>query len=100
MDAINSLLAGMQSSEATFNGAAQQIASMDLPSAIVPDPTNPSHPQPQISTNVDPAQQLTTMMVAADSHHLSAAAMKVALSMYQDAINMASEQAQQQEIAS
>jgi hypothetical protein len=94
MDAINSLLAGMQSSQAMFDGAAQQVAAMDLPSAIVPDPTNPAHPQPQISTNVDPAQQLTTMMVAADSHHLTAAAMRVALGMYQDSVNMLSAQQQ------
>ena len=92
MDAINSLLAGMQSSEATFNGAAQKIASMDLPSAIVPDPTNPSRPQPQISTDVDPAEQLTTLMVAADTHHLTAAAMRAAFSMYQDSVNVLSQQ--------
>ena len=92
MDAINSLLAGMQSSEAMMNGAAQQIASMDLPSAIVPQPTNPANPQ--VSTNVDPAQQLTTMMVAADAHHLTATAMRVALSMYQDSVNMLSQQQQ------
>jgi hypothetical protein len=89
MDAINSLLAGTQRAEALFNGAAQQIAQSDLPSAIVADPTNPSHPQPLANNDIDPAQQLTTMMVAADSHHLTTAAMRVALRMYQDAANLA-----------
>ena len=86
MDAINPLRAGMQSAEATFDGAAQQVAAMDLPSAIVPDPTNPSHPQPQVSTDVDPAEQLTTLMIAADTHHLTAAAMRAAFSMYRDSL--------------
>jgi hypothetical protein len=92
MDAIGSLLAGTQRAEVAFNGAAQQIAHSDLPSAIVPDPTNPSRPQPVVNNNIDPAQQLTTLMIAADTHHLTTAAMRVAFSMYQDSVNLLNQQ--------
>lgn len=87
MDAISALVVGMQRSQATVNNAASQIASADLPTASSPGPSAASNPGP--STNVDVADQLTTMMVAADSHHLSATAIKVAMSTYQDILNTA-----------
>ncbi len=89
MDAINSLVGGLQRSQATFDGAAQQLAGADLPTAANPDPTNPAAPAPSAANNVDVAEQLTTMMVAADSHHLTTVALRAALSMYRDSLELA-----------
>ena len=86
MDAISSLAGSLQRAQAMFDDSAVRLASADLPTAAAPDITSPSAPDP--TNNVDVAQQLTTMMVAADAHHLSAAAMRVALSMYQDSVQL------------
>jgi hypothetical protein len=87
MDGVSALVIGMQRSEATLDYAARRTASDDLPTATssAPGVTN----NPSATTDVDVADQLTTMMVAADSHHLSATAIKVALSTYQDILNTA-----------
>ena len=84
MDAINALVAGTQRAQATLDAAARQIAAADLPTSAAPDPTNPAVPDPAAS--VDIAAQLTTLMIAADAHHLTTAALRSALSMYQDSI--------------
>ena len=86
MDAINSLVSGARSAQATVDAAAQQIAVADLPTGKNPDPTNPFAPAPAAGNNVDVAGQLTTMMVAADMHHVTAAALRSAVSMYRDSL--------------
>ena len=86
MDAISSLAGSLQRAQVMFDNSAARLASADLPTAVVPDATSPAAPDP--SNNVDVAEQLTTMMVAADAHHLSAAAMRVALSMYEDSVQL------------
>jgi flagellar basal body rod protein FlgC len=87
MDAINSLVAGMHRSQVTFDGAAQQLDAADLPTSSNPDPTNPIAPQ-HPAQNVDVADQLVTMMVAADMHHVTAAALRSAFSMYQESLDL------------
>ena len=86
VDAINALVGGAQRAQATVDAAAQQLAAADLPTAPVPDATSPAAPDP--STNVDVAQQLTTMMVAADMHHATTAALRAAMSMYSASVDM------------
>ena len=86
MDAINSLVGGAQRAQATVDAAAQQIAAADLPTAENPDPTNPAHPIPPGSHDVDVADQLTTMMVAADMHHVTTAALRAAFATYRDSL--------------
>jgi hypothetical protein len=92
MDAISSLRAGMMQAQAQVNGAAQQLAGAGLPSPIVPQavpgPTGSAAP----SNYVDVARQLTTLMVGADAHHITTAAMRVALSTYQDAADVGNTQ--------
>jgi hypothetical protein len=89
MDAINSLVAGMQRSQIAFDGAAQQLAGADLPTASNPDPTNPFSPAPPVH-EIDVADQLVTMTVSADMHHVTAAALRSAFSMYQDSLDLVS----------
>jgi hypothetical protein len=86
MDAINSLVGGAQRAQATVDAAAQQIAAADLPTPKNPDPTNPFSPAPAAVHDVDVAGQLTTMMVAADMHHVTTAALRAAFSMYRDSL--------------
>ena len=69
-----------------FDAAAQRLVQADLPTAPVPDPTNPVAPDP--ATNVDVAEQLITMMVAVDSHHASTAALRGALEMYEASLQL------------
>ena len=86
VDAIPALAGGMLRAQATVDVAAQQIAAADLPTQGVPDVTSPA--AALASVDVDVAQQLTTMMVAADAHHLTAAAMQAALTTYRDALSL------------
>jgi hypothetical protein len=91
MDAINSLVSGARSAQATVDAAAQQIAVADLPTGKNPDPTNPFAPAPAVgnptaNNDVDVAGQLTTMMVAADMHHVTTAALRSAFSLYRDSL--------------
>ena len=88
MDAINSLAAGSRQARATFDAAAQQLAAADLPTAKNPDPTNPVSPSPPTSAEVDVADQLVTMTVAADMHHVTSAALRSAFSLYRDSIDL------------
>jgi hypothetical protein len=91
MDALSALGMSLQQVQAMADTSASRIASAGLPSAIVPDVTSGATAgpaTPSLSNNVDVAQQLTTMMASADSHHLSAAVMRVALSMYQDSVQL------------
>ena len=88
MDAINSLAGGVRSAQATFDAAAQQIAAADLPTTRSPDPTNPVHPDPAAATGVDIADQLVTMTVAVDMHHVTTAALRSAFSLYRDSIDL------------
>ena len=83
MDAISSLVAGTQRAQATVDAAAQQIAQADLPTSV---PTDVMNPQP--SRNVDVADQLTTMMVAADMHQITTAALRSALALYSTSVDM------------
>jgi hypothetical protein len=103
MDAISSLVTGARNAQATFDAAAQQIAVADLPTGKNPDPTNPFAPAPSANNpaannpaannpaannNVDVAGQLTTMMVAADMHHITTAALRAAFSTYRESISL------------
>jgi len=88
MDAINSLVGGLRQAQATFDGAAEQLAASDLPTAKNPDPTNPAHPSPPVNPEVDVAGQLVTMTVAADMHHITSAALRSAFSLYRDSIDL------------
>jgi len=91
MDAINSLVAGTQRIERTFDAAAGAVAADGLPTSANPDPTNPVHPDPVaagVTGGGDLAGQLVTMTVAADMHHATTAALRSALSMYQDALDL------------
>jgi hypothetical protein len=83
VDAISSLVAGTQRAQATVDAAAQQIAQADLPTSV---PTDVMNPQP--SRNVDVADQLTTMMVAADMHQITTAALRSALALYSTSVDM------------
>jgi hypothetical protein len=90
MDAIDSLAGGSRRAEAAFGAAAQQLAAADLPAQGSPDPTNPVAPDPAAAgvPGVDVADQLVTMTVAADVHHATTAAMRSALSLYRDALDL------------
>ena len=89
MDAIGALVSGLDAQQAVVNGAAEQLAAADLPTTANPDPTNPAYPDVAAAGGgVDVAQQLTTLMVAADAHHLTTAALRAALSVYQDAVDI------------
>ena len=86
MDAISALAGGMLRAQASVDAAAQQIAAADLPKQNAPDVTAPG--SAPASMDIDVAQQLTTMMVAADAHHLTAAAMQAALTTYRDSLSL------------
>ncbi|HUI48045.1 MAG TPA: hypothetical protein VL119_05080 [Acidimicrobiia bacterium] len=88
MDAINSLLAGTRRAEATVDATADRLAGADLPTAAEPDPTNPSSPSSPRSQDVDVADQLVTMNVAADMHHVTTAALRSAFSLYRDSLEL------------
>ena len=87
MDAIRSLISGAANARATFDAAAQPIAAADLPTGKNPDPTNPAAPSPP-NADVDVADQLVTMTVAADMHHITSAALRSAFSLYRDSIDL------------
>jgi hypothetical protein len=86
VDAVNALVGGAQRAQATVDAAAEQVAAADLPTTPVPDAASPAPPDP--STNVDVAEQLTTMMVAAGTHHATTAALRAAMSMYSASVDM------------
>ena len=88
MDAINSLIGGTRRAQAAFDAAAQGVAAADLPTAAQPDPTNPVAPALPRTADVDVADQLVAMTVAADMHHVTAAALRSAFSMYQDSLDL------------
>jgi hypothetical protein len=88
MDAIDNLVAGTRRAEAVVDGAAQRLAAPDLPTARNPDPTNSVAPVPPRTNDVDVAGQLVTMTLAADVHHVTAAALRSALSIYQDSLEL------------
>jgi hypothetical protein len=92
VDAISSLVAGTQRAEATFDAAAAKLAGDGLPTAANPDPTAPTTTAAAAvgSTDVDPAEQLTTMMIAADVHHATTAALRAALALYSTSVDMLS----------
>ena len=92
MDAIGSLVGGTQRAQAAFDSAAQQLATVDLPTAANPDPTNPVSPSPPRSGDVDVASQMIAMTVAADTHHVTTAALRAAFSLYQDTLDLVPEQ--------
>ncbi len=86
VDAISALTSAAQRVQATFDNAAQQLAAADLPTEAQPDVTAPVAPDP--STNVDVAEQMTTMMVAGDAHQATTAALKAALELYKSSIDL------------
>ncbi len=88
MDAINDLIGATKRAAATFDGAARQLAGAGLPTRASPDPTSPAHPKVAAARDVDVAGQLTTMMVAADMHHVTTAALRSAFSLYQDSLDL------------
>jgi hypothetical protein len=88
MDAIDSLLAGTRRAERLVDGAAQQVAATDLPTARNLDPANPVAPAPPRTNDVDVAAQLVTMTLAADVHHVTTAALRSAFSLYHDSLEL------------
>jgi hypothetical protein len=93
MDAINNLVGATQRAQATFDAAAQQIATADLPTTAGPpnDPTDPAAAGNLPRTgDVDIADQLVTMTVAADMQHVTIAALRSAFSLYQDSLDLIS----------
>jgi hypothetical protein len=86
VDAISSLVAGAQRVQATFDNAAQQLAAADVPTAAAPDATDPVVPDP--SNSVDVAEQMTTMMIAGDQHLATTAALKSALELYKQSVDL------------
>jgi len=82
VDAINALVVGTQDAQFLFDRAASKIAATDLPESQPPPPNAPLSAVPNFG--IDPAELLTTMMVAADTHHITTAALRVALDVYQD----------------
>jgi hypothetical protein len=87
MDAINSLAAGARAAEAVFDTVAQQVAAADLPTTANPSPTNPVAAAPRAGDG-DLVGQLVTMKVAADTHHVTTAALRSAFSLYHDSIDL------------
>ncbi|MDQ1475014.1 MAG: hypothetical protein QOE62_243, partial [Actinomycetota bacterium] len=81
------LIGATRHAQATFDTAAQEIARADLPTAANPAPTDPVAPNPPRG-EVDLAGQLVTMTVAADLHHVTAAALRSAFSLYQDSLEL------------
>jgi hypothetical protein len=90
MDAINSLVGGMRQAQTVVDRAAQEIAGDDPPTAAAPDPTNPFSPSPVSTGDADLAGQLVTMTTAADMHHITTAALRAALGMYRDSLDLVS----------
>jgi hypothetical protein len=88
MDAINSLIGATQRAQATFDAAAQQIARSDLPTATKPDSLGAVASNPARGADVDIADQLVTMTVAADMHHVTTAALRSAFNLYQDSLEL------------
>lgn len=88
MDAINSLVAGQRREQAIVDAAAQQLARADLPTKAEPDIAEPAAPYPGGTGDVDVADQLVTMTVAADMHHVTTAALRAAMSLYQDSLDL------------
>jgi hypothetical protein len=88
VDAINSLRAG--TARAHFDAAAEQLAHADLPTETRPDVTSPVAPDP--TGNVDVAEQMVAMMIAADMHHVTSAALRAALTTYKSSVEMLSPQ--------
>ncbi len=87
MDAINSLVGGMRAMQSTFDAAAQSIATADLPTSSAPDPTDPFSPKPP-TMPADLAGRFVTLTTAADMHHVTAAALRSAVSMYRDSLDL------------
>jgi hypothetical protein len=87
MDAIDNLVSGSRRAQAIFDNAAQRLAAADLPTTRNPDPTNPASPPPR-TQDVDVAEQLTAMTVAADMHHVTTAALRSAFSLYRESIEL------------
>ena len=92
MDAINSLAAGQRRAQAIVDDAAQQLARADLPTeagdGAEADATQPAGPRPDQPGDVDVADQLVTMNVGADLHHVTTAALRAAMSLYQDSLDL------------
>jgi hypothetical protein len=90
MDAINNLVGATRQAQATFDAAARQIAGDDLPTAAgVPnEPTDPAAANLPRSGDVDIADQLVTMTVAADMQNVTIAALRSAFSLYQDSLDL------------
>ena len=88
MDAINSLLAGQRRAQGVVDAAAQQIARADLPTTADKDPAQSATPDAGTVGDVDVADQLVTMTVGADLHHVTTAALRSALSLYQDSLDL------------
>jgi hypothetical protein len=87
MDAIDNLVAGARRTQAVVDRAAQELAAADLPTTRDPDPANPVAPAPR-AHDIDVADQLVTMHLAAGAHHATTAALRTALSIYNDSLDL------------
>ena len=88
MDAINSLVTGQRRAQAVVDAAASQLARAELPTEAAKDPAQAAVPEPGTAGDVDVADQLVTMTVAADLHHVTTAALRSAMSLYRDSLDL------------
>jgi hypothetical protein len=91
MDAINGLVTATRRAETVVDGAARQLAAAGLPTAPEPPPTRAQSPGPPRTNDVDVADQLVTMTLAADVHHVTTAALRAAFSLYRDSLELGRE---------
>ncbi len=86
-DAIGALRAGLQRAQATVDAAAARIAADGTTTApSVPDPI--ASVPAAVLTGVDVAQQLTTLVAAADLHAVTTAAWRAAMATYRSSLEM------------
>jgi len=85
---MSNLTAGARRAQEVVNRAAQELAAADLPSARKPDPTDPVAPGAPRTHDVDVADQLVTMNLAADAHHATTAALRTALTIYNESLEL------------
>jgi hypothetical protein len=83
MDAISSLVGASVQARAVVDAAAQHIAAADLPVSA-----DGIASTAEVNRNIDVAEQMTTLMVAAGQHHATTAALRAALDMYQTSVEM------------
>jgi hypothetical protein len=83
MNAIGVLVGASGQARAVVSAAAEQIAVAALPVSAA-DVVSTA----EVSRQIDVAEQLTTVMVAAGQHEATTAALRVALDLYADSVEL------------